>query len=290
MRWCQRSARMSPLLLPLTLMFTCACAASALPRWHGKWFSSDGPPRAVALLIHGLNLKPEKMDPLARVLASADIEVLRLSLSGHGYGSLKDVTASSWLKQSQAGYRAVAKRAKELGVAVYFVGYSLGGLLGEALLAQSSPVNPVRFDRVVLLAPAIALRPVVYLVKVLFLFGRGFALPSADKPAYRAHAATTMAAYEALFGLLGIVRAGRYQNANVPTLVFVRRNDELVSLSGLRSIVRKHGLTNWAISQIPGPGVPGYPHHLIIDERSLGATNWGWLKASILRQLPAVRP
>lgn len=221
------------------------------------------------------------MDPLAHLLAGDRIEVLRISLSGHGFGSIDDVSASKWLGQTAAAYEAAAARANELGVPLYFVGYSLGGLLGEALLAQSGG-SEVRFDRVVLLAPAIAVRPVANLVKIFFLFGKRFALPSADRPDYRANRGTSMAAYEALFRLLAIARAGRYRNANLPTLVFVRRDDELVSLQGLRSLVRRDDLTDWTISAIPGPGIRGFPHHLIIDEASLGAADWNWMTSTIV--------
>ena len=42
------------------------------------------PERAVALLVHGLNLRPSRMQPLAQALAQQGIRVLRVTLHGHG--------------------------------------------------------------------------------------------------------------------------------------------------------------------------------------------------------------
>ena len=43
-----------------------------------------GAPRGVALVIHGLNLKPERMQPLANELRRWGITVVLCALRGHG--------------------------------------------------------------------------------------------------------------------------------------------------------------------------------------------------------------
>lgn len=239
----------------------------------------------MALVVEGLNLRPEKMDTLSRALAGAGIDVFRLSLRGQGYGSFQNVTAKRWMSETRQGFEEVSRRARRFAVPVYFLGFSLGGLLGEVLLNAGGDSPHARFDRVVLLAPAIALRPIVYLVKPFFLLGRGFTLPSANSPEYRAHAGTPMAAYEALFELLRLLRESHYRRANVPTLLFIRGNDELVSPRGLRSVIRNHLLSNWSLSVLPDGGARGYPRHLIVDENTLGQAEWELMKARILRFL-----
>lgn len=224
--------------------------------------------------MHGLNLDPRKMDALSRALADSGIEAYRPVLSGHGIGSFAEVTPALWLSETLRAYQVAAERSAALDVPLFFVGYSLGGLLGEVLLSEGQPWPGVHFKRVVLLAPAIALRPVTNLVKLLFPLGRAFSLPSADNPAYRAHPGTPMAAYEALFALLHRLHAEASGRANLPTLLFARRNDELVSFRGLEALMKAKHLTNWSLVAVPDATPAGYPHHLIIDEASLGAHEW----------------
>jgi esterase/lipase len=261
-----------------------AASGDSVDAPRGIWFPAAGAPAGVALVVHGLNLKPERMDPLARALARAGIETFRMELEGHGFGSLAKATASEWLAETRAGYRAAAARAAALGVPLYFLGYSFGGLLGEAIINLGGEEKAARFARVVLIAPAIALRPVAGLVKPLFRLGPGFTLPSRDLPDYREHSGTPMAAYEAMFELLKLTDSSGYASANVPTLVFDRRRDELVSIEGLRSLVRKHGLTSWSIVEIANAPA-GIPEHLMIDERSLGPAEWERMTAIMLRFL-----
>lgn len=256
--------------------------ADAAPAWRGAWFPATIPVKAVALVIHGLNLKPEKMDALSQSLADSGVEVLRLALSGHGFGRFDEVTSQSWLQQSRAGYLAAAKKAQNLGVPLFFLGYSLGGLLGEVLLTGGIASTTAHFDRVVLLAPAIAVRPVTSLVKMLFPLGKGFTVPSADSPDYRAHAGTPMAAYEALFQLVAVLRRSGYRGANVPTLLFVRKDDELVSLHGIEKTVRDRFLTKWSVILVPNNASRSFPRHLIIDSESLGRAEWLTMRTKIL--------
>ncbi|MEI6127603.1 MAG: hypothetical protein WCQ99_13745, partial [Pseudomonadota bacterium] len=51
-----------------------------------KWYTcaAPGKPKGVALVIHGLNLKPDKMLPIIAPLNAAGIDVLNVSLRGHG--------------------------------------------------------------------------------------------------------------------------------------------------------------------------------------------------------------
>lgn len=224
-------------------------------------------------MVHGLNLKPEKMDAIARSLADAGITLFRIELSGHGLGSLSRVSGQEWLAETDAGYRAAADEAARLGVRLFLVGYSLGGLLGEAVMSVDRAMGHARFDRVVLIAPAIALRPVAALIRPLFRLGPGLALPSRSLPHYRVHARTPVAAYAALFDLLALLRKSGYSSANLPTLVLDRRGDELVSLDGLRRLVRRRRLTLWTIVEV-ARAPARIPGHLLIDSESLGAAAW----------------
>ena len=58
-----------------------------------NWFPSQtaAPPNGVALVIHGLNVRPDRMQPLIDCLNEAGIDCLSLALHGHGDANLEMV-------------------------------------------------------------------------------------------------------------------------------------------------------------------------------------------------------
>ncbi len=123
-----------------------------------KWFTSTTPeiPAGVVLVIHGLNLNPNRMKEIISILNDINLEVLLLSLYGHGnnfnkqtgkneskarLNSFKKVTYDKWKTETQLGYGIILKRAKQLNCPVYFVGYSLGGLMGCDLMVSKQPMK-----------------------------------------------------------------------------------------------------------------------------------------------------
>src|SRR5271157_3010841 len=51
--------------------------------------------RGVALVVHGLNLRPERMESIITELNDTGIDVLNLSLRGHGNNYLKNMNICS---------------------------------------------------------------------------------------------------------------------------------------------------------------------------------------------------
>jgi alpha-beta hydrolase superfamily lysophospholipase len=77
--------------------------------------------RAVTIIIHGLNLKPAKMDRLAAFFAVNKITTLRVSLAGHR-GSLeefKHVTREVWYREVATSF-AMAHEYAEKKSCPYF--------------------------------------------------------------------------------------------------------------------------------------------------------------------------
>lgn len=251
---------------------------------RGAWFPAVRPIKGVALVVHGLNLKPGKMDDLSRVLAGAGITAFRIELAGHGYDSSAKASASRWIDEMSAAYRAAAREAARCSAPLVLVGYSLGGLLGETIMNLGPSEQRARFDRAVLIAPAIAPRTMTRFIRPLFLLGGELTLPSRNLPEYRARAGTPIAAYKAMFDVLAMLRKTAYRRSNISTLVLSRKGDELVSLSGLRRLQEKRGLTNWTLLEIAA-APRGIPRHLAVDPRSLGATSWPQMTETILRFL-----
>lgn len=253
-------------------------------------------PKAVAIVVHGLNLRPQRMEPICELLRSRGIETLRVTLSGHeggreGLRNFREATRERWHEDLGRASREARARADALGVPLLFVGYSLGAVL--CLDVMSS--NPeIRFDRIALLAPALALTPIGRtgaLYGTLARLGplsRRITIPSLAHPDYRANrSGTPVGAYRALFDCIRAFRS-RPLEAATPILVLAHPRDELVSLSGIRALVRESGAANWTLSEIRGQRnrVPtGAPRHMILDPESLGPDAWSSLAAELLRHL-----
>ena len=85
-----------------------------------------------------------------------------------------------------------------------------------------------------------------------------------------------------------------YLNFNIPTLVFIDENDELISLGNLKKIINKYQLTHWDVCTLDSHYMgknTGY-HHLIIDENTMGTENWhgfqSWIEEFFQMLSPAI--
>ena len=187
---------------------------------------------------------------------------------------LVNVSAGQWREDFRAGYSEASRRAQDLKVPIYFVGFSLGGLV--ALNEMTRDDSRVKFDRMALFAPAIALRPMTSLLNVLKIFGKSFCLPSKNLPDYRVHPCTPMGAYEALLTGITEFREQKSGIENVPTILFIDPSDELVSLQNLKDLIRERQLNQWSINEVNDSetSLPKRIHHLIIDEPAVGPKQW----------------
>jgi alpha-beta hydrolase superfamily lysophospholipase len=241
----------------------------------------------VALVIHGLNGRPEKMESIIAEMTAAGIDCLNLSLRGHGenYSQLnstdstearmqafKSVSYQLWRTETYQAYQQVKKRSDRFGTCLFFVGFSMGGLLGIDLFTS----NPyITFDKTVLFAPALKMHNRNYLLKMLSSFP-GLVVPSFSPGAYRANRGTPMAAYNALFEAAKHFEKNLDPRINVPTVVFIDENDELISFSGLQKMIGNHKLDQWKIFPVKKDKTATEieMHHIIIDEASVGRQMW----------------
>ena len=230
------------------------------------------------------------MEPVIDILNSAGIEALNVSLCGHGgnfmrcgsspaddnqdrLASFKHVSYFLWLTAVHQAYLQVMLRARKLGVPVFFVGYSLGGLLGCDLLAAKPGVH---FDRMVLFAPALKLHPSIgYQLRPLKPFPE-FVIDSEAPEDQRANDGTPVAAYAALLDAIGDVEAHLGPKLNVPTLVFMDKEDEFVSFEQLQEFIHDNKFDRWEIAAIAKDNATdaAVSHHMILNEHSLGADMW----------------
>jgi alpha-beta hydrolase superfamily lysophospholipase len=269
-----------------------------------QWFKTRNKLKGVGMAIHGLNLNPARMEPLIIDLNRMGIDVLNVSLSGHGanysaagampvpeqrLGSFRSVTYALWQDEVYRAYRSVRKRANQRKVPVFFVGYSLGGVLGCNLLGSRPDVS---FDRMVLFAPALNVSIESYLLKAMAPFPN-VVIDSLSPEHYRANDGTPLAAYKALFEAISHFEQQIGPRLNVPTLLFIDPKDEFISFAKLREVIAQNRLDQWTIHPVDKDDDVDQrtARHLIIDESSTGASMWGQIRSVISRHLlPGRRP
>ncbi len=267
-----------------------------------QWFkiSRTEKIRGVALVVHGLNLKPERMQSIISELNDAGIDVLNLSLRGHGNNylnntnissdearleSFQTVTYSLWSEEIYKAYLKVRERASKKNVPVFFIGYSIGGLIGcnLPLLHQD-----VYYDRMILFAPALNITVESYLLKALMPFP-DIVIDSLSPIYYRANKGTPMAAYKALFEAVELFEKNVNDKLNKPTLIFIDEKDEFVSCSKLNEMITQRSLNNWQINIVRKDNDIGEKksHHLIIDKDSVGKQMWKQINDAMKTHLSA---
>ncbi len=242
-------------------------------------------PRGVALVIHGLNVRPNAMQPLANCLAAAGVECLLLSLHGHGDNvapppgqsaatdsaarleSFRRVSYALWRDETAAAY-AIAAHSRRLGAPLLLAGFSLETLMG-CNLALTEP--DVRFDRLILLAPALALRPHSRAATAGVLAPLRHPQPGPAR--LRANRGTPVAAYMALYAALARFGRGDLRRLDAPALVLIDPADELASYAGLARLCER--LPRWTLCPVAkSAGAAHQVHHLVIDAPSVGQAAW----------------
>ena len=254
-------------------------------RWYER--KNDTELKGVALIIHGLNCRPDKMESIITRINDFGIDCLNLSLRGHGenYSDLKDtegsdarmeafksVTYPLWKSEAYQAYQRVERISRLHAIPLFFVGFSMGGLLGVDLLCS----NPkVRFDKMVLFAPAIKMHMRNSFLKILSPFPR-IVIPSMTHKSYLANDGTSIAAYNALFEMYAHLENSLNPKINIPTVVFIDKQDELISFSGLQNMIQDQNLDQWNIHPVKKDKTATKikMHHLIIDEVSVGKNMW----------------
>jgi pimeloyl-ACP methyl ester carboxylesterase len=269
------------------------------------WFrcSDTIHPGGVALVIHGLNLNPTRMASVTSALNEAGIDALRLSLSGHGDNyrrrdgldvpqsrleEFKGVSYPLWFQEALKGYEEARGNAREKGVPLFLVGFSYGGLIGVDLMAARPDVA---FDRAVLFAPALSLHGWDYTIRLLSPFPR-LVIPALAPAEYLANPGTPMAGYNALFETLDHFESHAGPKINIPSLVVMDPGDELVSISGIKTLAEAHNLDQWRFHPMPNGRslLKGMLRHIVIDERSVGQEAWADIRKKMVAHLLQVRP
>ena len=235
----------------------------------------------VAMLVHGLNTRPDKMKALADVLTSMGYVTQITQLSGDAnQADWPAVSLSIWHQEMLQAYRDLVTNRQPRQI--LFVGFSLGAALGTELLSSEASVH---FDKMILLAPAISVHGYTRLVRI-FGFWGSLSIPSASPAEYRQHSGTSEDAYGALFDAidnLSVLQTSQQDKLSVPTLVMTDPDDELVSQVGLKDWVQTNQLRHWDLQSVSNQGstLTRPYHHLIIDAVCVGEAEWLRMKTQI---------
>ena len=240
------------------------------------------------MLVHGLNMKPSKMDALAKLLRSSHINTLRVALTGHRGDptELQSVTRKKWLQDFADAYADIEARALKENAPQHFIGFSLGGTLVHDFLLERSDAH---FDRMVLLAPAIALTRRATLIRLLELLRPlgHLMIPSLSHPLYQANAGTSIAAYNALLDSYHRIHRKHFRASNIPTLVVTDPEDELVNADGIDHLIAHNSLNRWTTMRVTHARntLRLKYHHLITDPDALGEEEWERVASAIQNHL-----
>jgi alpha-beta hydrolase superfamily lysophospholipase len=175
-------------------------AENELPQYWGTTIPN---PKGLVVVAHGLNVKPSKMGTpsaegtLVKLLLDSGYNVYRVTLKGH-YGPIEEmqsVTRADWIENAYVQYCQAKIIADNDSLPLYLLGFSLGALVYEVFMNEET-VIPVRFEKIILFSPAVAIRPSAKTVLWLKPFTNdGSIIRSASPEEYRAQTGTSIAAY-----------------------------------------------------------------------------------------------
>ncbi len=235
-----------------------------------KWFYSEFKQDTVAviLLIHGLNLRPSKMDSLAQFFAAKKCDVYRLALPEN---------PKNWIEKFDDGYHAALEQAEILERPLFLIGYSLGALLTLRYLVTH---NYHKINKVIFIAIPLEMKWLSRLpAKFSWIMPRAW-LPSLALEDYRIRGKTSLIEYRIMESIrseiLAVLKKLKKADAHIssPVLIISDPKDELLDIEKIKnhyalfSSLQCHEVTNKVTQH------PKKYHHLMIDEASIGHIEW----------------
>lgn len=248
------------------------------------WFPAVGKVRGVAVVTHGMNLKPERMEDFARMLAGLGYETLRPAFTGHGESNKEylAVTPAQWETDARRIHALAAERARAHGgVQLVLAAYSFTAAVFQAMAEE------LRFDRRIYLAPALATkawyRGVIWFAESF----PGFTYPSMNMKHYQVHPRSGSQPFVALDHFLSRWVQAERRAEPVPTLILMDPQDELLSYPRIMGLADER--PHWRVERVSvaGSTLPRRFHHLIVDQPSLGAAEWQRVAGSVAEFLGA---
>jgi len=213
------------------------------------------------LFIHGINLRPEKLNDIRSRITSSD--TILVTLSGHGsLDSTKGVSAQIWKNELRSKILEHSQGEK-----VSLFGYSLGGILAVTLVLEDLNL-PV--DKIYLIAPAIC----IHLSKTYSFISKfchtfiPFPLPSLGSSRYIAHRWFYPEFYKSLFDLVRAIKNVKTIREDIQVRAVFHPRDLLVNSKASDEMLKKFFpkySSDFSLFSKTRPIM----NHLLVDEESL---------------------
>ncbi|MEM7496127.1 MAG: alpha/beta fold hydrolase [Myxococcota bacterium] len=267
--------------------------------------------RALALVLHGLNGKPETMEEVIALLGELGVSSLLARLSGHRGDAAEEMTLANWRADFRQAFALAVHEAQRHGGRLYVVGHSMGCLLSTVCLAEIrgqeglplclkgcvyfAPADGVRslrgviaarlpagkelFSRLVCRAMRIEEDEVVpeHVVRTLRNLGVE-RLPQGGRMLagrYAAQRDLPLCAAQALRQLLYKVHEPGFVYSPTRTLVFLDPADPLIDAANLTQLIQSRRL-DWQLQVLP----KGKRPHMCIWPSHVG---WNIVRARVKR-------
>ncbi len=247
-----------------------------------KTFTPSGQIKGIIILLHGVNLVPQRMDELAESLSQKGFKIIRPTLSGHQRESKKrgQINSSVWIKDLQAVFKEANNEAGKQRLPLYFVGFSLGALTNLAMLQENK--NSETYKKMCLISPAIALPKKGWLINLLRPFKR-LPLPVPFGKCYMVKNTIPAIFLTNILEMIKKLNKNGFQGSSIPTLVILDKQDKAINPKTVRTMPIKFKLKNWSFMNVEATNKY---HHLVTDERSLGEKQWNMMIDKITTFFP----
>ncbi|MFZ4713352.1 MAG: serine aminopeptidase domain-containing protein [Bacteriovoracaceae bacterium] len=212
------------------------------------------------ILTHGLNLNPEKLMELTKWFQSLGFDVYLLRYSGHQKGDRPEHFSM------KASIESLKQLVNSLNGNYYFCGFSLGCLI-YALAVKENKIPEARKN--LFLSPAF--RPTL-LIQLSKYLPANFKIPSRIYKDYQFHKGLPAFVYKDVFVHSDRLMELPFQNA---TLVFMDRGDLALNVKDLVELTKNYQQQIYSFRKTPAP------HHLMVDEHSVGEKNWALFQQQI---------
>lgn len=254
-------------LLFTTPLLTQTCAAA--------------PAREVVIVVNGLNAHSAVLAPLSRFFENNGLDVTYVPLPG------QSDNAEEW-EEKRDWTAPFADKFGELSLAydrVHILGYSIGGV--ATLLAVTQQQDRTKLGNIVLIAPPLATRANVALIRLLTpLRLLGLALPSFSPQELRIHDTVPLAIYHTALELID--RAAQIPSSalkTLPVVCIIAPKDEIVSAGKVRRWVIERHLP-WSVLDVTSLEPRTY-NHLFVHPSAHSQNGWMRFRDSVLRSLTA---
>jgi esterase/lipase len=216
-----------------------------------------------------MNLKPESLVPMAKILAEKNFSVFLPAFHGHcaSRGDYLQAKSSEWLQDAEQFYREAERKSQEKKVPLFLVAYSFSALIYQVR-------GDLPFAKKVYLAPALATKfwyP--WLIAVAKIFP-DFHFPSRNLPQYAANSHSSLRGILALDDLLQKFQSGKGHADQTQGLIILDPKDELVDAEGVLDFVQKSSNRKFLPISNEGHSLPKTYHHLIVTPESLSPSEW----------------